>query len=214
MKHKARKILNEAIDDYRASKADVARFRVAKAGQGYIERAERKPPTDDEVRGGSPLEGIPLPEYMPSVWTVEWVATRLIAATELAGVGRNHIKRGKTGFWPEFVPTYEDMLGWGDGEFRARPLEAWAAQAPRIPASELRRHAQAELWPLTYLYAEEHEHEARHLMLWLCSKVSSKVKLGRTLRSWGASTQSHRTCRARALNLIVAGLIRDGVAVT
>lgn len=214
MKAKSRRLLDEAVrrarglealDKHRANKD-----RDKKLTQEFLTRYDPKPREipDDEVRGGSPLEGIPLPDYRPKTWTVEWVATRLVRAWVHAGWGSGPVEGGRSGWWPEYFHTWSDMMGWEEGDFRARPLEQWASQRPRRTAAEIREIEEATAWPLRFL--KDHEREAQALRVWLGSKVTRTVKVGRECkkRHWSRSTYN-RAYKA-ALQIIADGLNAAG----
>jgi hypothetical protein len=218
VKAKARKLLDEATKIERG-KAMLEQHRLhrdadRRADQEFLRRYDperlAKKIEDDEVRGGSPLEGIPLPDLVPDRWTVEWVAARLIRAWEHVEWGR--VAPGsKSGLWPEYWHSWADMMGWDAGEFRARPLEQWARQRPALSAHELRLNGEAEGWALRYLAG--HEREARALQIWLGSKVTGRVKVPREVAKQGWSRSMYSRARRDALEMIAAGLRADGVPV-
>lgn len=212
MKAKARRLLEQARKEaeLRALPHEIEIYRFGRPSGVWRERPGPQPTTDDEVKGGSPLENIPLPEYVPETWTVEWVATRMIKAWEFAGFGMTYGPSTRA-FWPEYFHTLRDMNGWLEGDFRARPLEEWAKMGRRLSAHELALNGQAESWPLAYL--RDHETEAKALMLWLTSKVRRGMRLNRALSYRKIPLSTHKRHRATALRLIADGLNRDGVPV-
>lgn len=218
VKARSRKLLREAVERARGLQAlDAHRAhkdRDREERERFLKRYDHapRPPEDDEVRGGSPLEGIPLPDYVPETWTVEWTATRLIRAWQHVSFGLGGaMEGGKAGIWPDYWHTWSDMMGWDEGEFRARPLEEWAKRRPQLSATEIRLNAEAEGWPLRYLAG--HEREAHALQLWLESKVR-RVKGGRAFQRFGWNRRMYERLRAAALARIAEGLARDGVPVS
>ena len=218
VKAKGRRLLDEAVrrargldalDAHRANKP-----RDKAAIQEFLTRYDPKPREvpDDEVRGGSPLEGIPLPDYVPPTWTVEWVATRLVRAWQHAGWGSGPVEGGKSGFWPDYHHTWGDMMGWEEGDFRARPLEKWAGQRPQRTAAEIRQIEEATRWPLRFL--RDHEREALALRTWLGSKVTRSVKVGRECKKHKWSRSMYNRAYKAALERIAAGLNAAGDVVT
>lgn len=220
MKAKARRLLDEAVRRARGldaleqhrkhkdrDKREIERFLSRYDGPPNAKRID----WDDEVKGGSPLEGIPLPDYIPPTWTIEWVATRMIRAYQHAGWGMPVAPDQRLGFWPEYHHSWGDMVGWDAGEFRARVWEDWAAASRRpISAAGLRLTEQAIAWPLRFL--REHEDEAKALRLWLSSKVS-RVKIGAHLKTNRWSRSTFQRLRGRALQRIADGLNAAGEAV-
>jgi len=104
--------------------------------------------------------------YIPQNWTPEYVGYRLIEAFKTL---RNSSVRGgissKTGFWPQYFHTAQDLKGWAE-EYRAQ-VEADLAAASRRPSrQDLSLMDDALSWPLRFLSSDPEMADAVTLWAW------------------------------------------------
>lgn len=145
-----------------------------------------------------------------AIWTVALVRARL---SEAAAVIENSVGRVGPGrlksLWPEIRREFADLVHGGE-EARARYYGRRNRTHIRFTARQIADAEAAILWPARYLGAET------DLLIWCQLWLTAEA----TGAKWGsfvedARHESRATANrrvARAIEIITAGLMRDGVA--
>ena len=102
----------------------------------------------------SPLDGVPMPEYIPEQWDGPHVGVRLIDGFKtLANMPNRGRHKAVMGFWPETWVEWEDMLAQTGSDKDTQERDAAARNRVRLrpSAQEITRMETVLLWPVTYL---------------------------------------------------------------
>lgn len=170
-----------------------------------------------------PREGEQVRDKAGAIWSVAIVKARMSeAATVIEKTTRRDGPRAKLTSWPVAEGDDEWMRQWAslrDGGEQARA--SYARQRNRVPfratAAQMTRAEQAIGWPARYLAADDCEWPRRWLQLWLYSEATGMgwedlIERARALEVEHASIRTARRRRGDAFEIILAGLIKDGIA--
>lgn len=159
-----------------------------------------------DERAARMLEGVGVTRKVDG-WTFEAVKAHL---RDMAiGVERMGGKVGPaddTGFWPDPKLEFADLVNMAGTD----SLEEWAREQNFVaPARDITRIEAALTWMMRYVDKERDPVEHRALALWLRCKAHrlSFRDEAWDLHRWSKSTAYDR--RDRAIEIILAGLLRD-----
>lgn len=145
-------------------------------------------------------------------WTPDLVKARLREACRvIETTSRRPGPSQKTGFWPQITPEFADQVnqvptGALLEMHRARNNATMLGAADR----EISRSEQAIGWPARYLAAEDLTPERDVLQAWLWAEATDESWERAAVAVAGSKATAYRR-RARAFEVICAGLLKDGV---
>jgi hypothetical protein len=103
------------------------------------------------------------------MWTPDIVRARFIEAADTERRMPGHGGAGKSGFWPQYVHSFEDMNGWGT----RRLAEEREMRMRRIPptAAAISRYFEVMKWTSEYILDERRRHI---VWAWAASQAGGK----------------------------------------
>lgn len=168
---------------------------------------------NETIDDWNPLDGVPMPDYVPSEWNGPHVGVRLADAWRtLAKIPMPRFAPRSFGrMWPEYRIEWTDLLSMiGAGE-----LEAMQREANRVrvlpSAQEISRMEKAIAWPMQYL------NQARSVLIVnVCARMQAvEGNLQREIRRrrYGGDAKDWQRSNWKLCEQIADGLIKDKVMV-
>jgi len=141
------------------------------------------------------------------IWTPEIVRARFVEACDTERRTPTRMFASGSGYWPAYVHSFEDMVGWG----AKRLAEEREMRFARIPpsASAISRHSEVMEWSMTILTDEK---VRRIVWAWAWCKAEGRSFSAHCDREGWVKATAYRR-RDKALSAIASDLGMRGVLV-